>query len=421
MKMKMRRKKMELTKEQKQDLIQKAARKAWEAAGSWGLLAMCTGSGKSKVAVDIVRDLWKDQFLKEFVSDSNAIYDTTFREPLNIVLVVPTEKLRDNNWEEEFKKWGADNEYKILIRTCYASLNKYNSKGEKIIYDLVILDEAHTLTELSSKFFSSSSVKRLLALSATPPDAKAKEGTDVKKVALFKQFRIKTDFYYPLDQARKDGLVADYELWVVRTQLDNVDKYIEAGPKAKRFYQTELERYKFLTKMIQKFAMMKNFIMLKVKSLERMRLIANSIEKLDVCKRLLEKCAGNRILVFGGSIDQIEKLMPGQVYHSKSGKVGHAYLAQFMAEEVDVCGTVAAANEGLNIPNLDIGLIAQISSDSRSLVQRIGRCIRARPDPNHKSIVFIVIAKGTQDEKWLEAAFEGMDKSIINYIDAKNI
>ncbi len=392
-----------MTKEEKQDLIQKAARKAWNDGGQWGLLAMATGTGKSKCAVDEVSELVRQAELLKPV----AICPT-------ILLVVPTEKLRDNNWETEFIKWGRVEEYHILDRYCYASLNKVKNQ----IIDLVIFDEGHSLTELNSAFFTSNSIKRVMVLSATPPDPKA-EGADVKKVQLFKQFRLKTDFYYPLEQARKDGLVANYEIWVVQTALDDKDKYIEAGPKAKRFYQTEAERYKFLTKMVQKFAIAKNFVMVKVKSLERMRLIANSKEKLDVCKRLLEKCKGNRILVFGGSIDQIEKLMPGQVYHSKSGKAGHAYLEQFMNEEVDVCGTVAAANEGLNIPNLDIGLIAQISSDSRALVQRIGRIIRWRPD--HTSVIFIVIAVGTQDEKWLEAAFEGMDKSIIKYINAKNI
>lgn len=393
-----------MTKEEKQDLIQKAAREAWNDGGQWGLLAMATGTGKSKCAVDEVSELVREAELSHPV----AICPT-------IVLVVPTEKLRDNNWQSEFEKWGSLEEYHILDRYCYASINKVRNQ----IIDLVILDEGHSLTELNSQFFLNNSIKRVMVLSATPPDANAKEGADVEKVKLFKQFRIKTDFYYPLDQARKDGLVANYEIWVVQTTLDDKDKYIEAGPKAKRFYQTELERYKFLSKMIQKFAIMKNYIMVKVKSLERMRLIANSKEKLDVCKRLLEKCKGNRILVFGGSIDQIEKLLPGQVYHSKSGKPGHAYLAQFMAEEVDVCGTVAAANEGLNIPNLDIGLIAQISSDSRALTQRIGRCIRHRE--GHTSYIFIVIAVGTQDEKWLEAAFEGMDKSLIKYIHAKNI
>lgn len=400
----------ELTKEQKQDLIQQAARKAWNDNGQWGLLAMATGTGKSKCAVDEVRTLFADSRAETTVKQLQS----ELKMPI-VYLVVPTEKLRDNNWEAEFSKWSAHLEYRCITRYCYASINKVRGQ----VIDLVIFDEGHNITEHNSQFFEQNSIKRVLVLSATPPNEKTDRGTDARKVELFKQFRIKTDFYYPLDQARKDGLVADYELIIVRTQLDSTVKYIEAGPKAKRFYQTETERYAFLSKMIQKFAIAKNFVMVKVKSLERMRLIANSIEKLEVCKLLLEKCKGNRILVFGGSIDQIEKLMPGQVYHSKSGKAGHEYLAKFMAEEVNECGTVAAANEGLNFPNLDIGLIAQISSDSRVMVQRIGRLIRHRP--NHKSIIFIIVAASTKDEEWLAEAIKDMDKSIIKVINAKDL
>ncbi|CAM6001130.1 unnamed protein product [Sphagnum balticum] len=391
---------MELTKEQKQDLIQQAARKAWEDGGEWGLLAMATGTGKSKCAVDEVRTLMDAEVKPGFLP--------------KILLVVPTEKLRDNNWQDEFNKWGGDECYGWLERYCYASINKVRNQ----IIDLVILDEAHNLTEYNSTFFTNNSIKRVLALSATPPDPKA-GGADVNKVVLFKQFRIKTDFYYPLFQARKDGLVADYEIWAVQTELDDTKKYLEAGPKANRYMQTEQQKYKSLSTMIQKFAIAKNFVMVKMKSLERMRLIGNSMQKLEVCKLLLQRCKGNRILVFGGSIDQIEQLMPGQVYHSKSGKAGHAYLERFMKEEVDELGTVAAANEGINFPNLDIGLIAQISSDSRALVQRIGRCIRHRP--NHKSIIFIVISKGTKDMDWFKAASADMDQSIIKYINASNL
>lgn len=385
-----------MTKEQKQDLIQQAARKAWKDGGEWGLLAMATGTGKSRVAIQAICDIY------------------WLKSEANMVLVVPTEKLRDNNWQEEAKKWDADNEYNCLNRYCYASINKIQNQ----IIDLVILDEAHNLTEYNSAFFTNNSIKRVLALSATPPDPKS-AGADVNKVNLFKQFRIKTDFYYPLSQARKDGLVADYEIWVVQTELDTTKKYLEAGPKANRYMQTELQKYKSLSTMIQKFAITKNFVMVKMKSLERMRLISNSMQKLEVCKLLLQKCKGNRILVFGGSIDQIEQLMPGQVYHSKSGKAGHAYLEQFMKEEADELGTVAAANEGINFPNLDIGLIAQISSDARELVQRIGRIIRWRL--NHKSIIFIIVAKETKDMDWLKLAIAGMDQSIIKYINAKEL
>lgn len=394
-----------MTKEQKQELVQRAAKKAWEDGGEWGLLAMATGTGKSKVAVEIASELIR-------VMDVQSTP--------NILLVVPTEKLRDNNWEEEFNKWNESAAYTCLDRSCYASILKVENQ----VFDLVILDEVHWVTAANSRFFEKNSIKRLLCLSATPPvkpdpKSKVKDSTNEQKYNLFVQYRIKTDFYYPIEQARADGLVANYEIWVVRTQLDESLKYIEAGPKAKRFMQTEKQSYDSLSRLIQKFAIAKNHVMVKVKSLERMRLIANSMEKLEACKLLLEKCKGNRILVFGGSIDQIEKLMPGQVYHSKSGKAGHAYLAKFMAEEVDECGTVAAANEGLNFPNLDIGLIAQISSDARALVQRIGRIIRWRPD--HTSIIFIVVAQGTQDEKWLEVAFEGMDRSQIKYINAKDL
>ncbi len=217
-----------MTKEEKQDLIQKAARKAWSDGGQWGLLAMATGTGKSKCAVDEVELLYEQ-------------WPIGTKDP-NIYLVVPTEKLRDNNWESEFIKWNAATAYTGLKRYCYKSINKVKNE----IIDFVILDEGHSLTELNSAFFTSNSIKRVMVLSATPPDPKA-EGSDIEKVKLFKQFRLKTDFYYPLDQARKDGLVANYEIWVVQTALDDKDKYIEAGPKAKRFYQTEAERYKFLS------------------------------------------------------------------------------------------------------------------------------------------------------------------------------
>lgn len=389
-----------MTKEQKQDLIQQAARKAWSDGGQYGLLAMATGTGKTKIAVDITSELVRN--------------GTAFCTVPNILLVVPTEKLRDNNWEDEFIKWKDPYAYSQIKRSCYASIHKYKNE----VFDLVILDEAHSTTEYNSQFFTSNSVRRLLALSATPPDSKAR-GADVGKVALFKQFRIKTDFYYPLYQARKDGLVADYEIWVVQTELDSTVKYLEAGPKANRYMQTEEQKYKSLSAMIQKFAIAKNYVMVKMKSLERMRLIGNSMQKLEVCKLLLEKCKGNRILVFGGSIDQIEKLMPGKVYHSKSGKAGHAYLAAFMAEEVDEIGTVAAANEGLNFPNLDIGVLAQISSDARVLIQRLGRLVRFRPD--YKAIIFILIAKGTKDADWFKTASANLDQTTIRYVNAKDL
>ena len=68
----------------KRDAIQAEARAQWQQTGSRGLLAMATGTGKSKIAVDEVNSRFK--------------FSSTFK----CLLVVPTEKLRDVNWKNEF-------------------------------------------------------------------------------------------------------------------------------------------------------------------------------------------------------------------------------------------------------------------------------------------------------------------------------
>jgi superfamily II DNA or RNA helicase len=389
-----------MTKEEKQDLVQKAALKAWKEGGEWGLLAMATGTGKSKVAIEAISELHQQHALLG-------------KPAPTVLIIVPTEKLRDTNWEDEFKKWDKYPLYASLTRSCYASILTYSE-----FFDLVVLDEGHSLTELSAQVFLKNSIKRLLVLSATPPDPRGNQ-TDQEKVQLFKQFRIKTDFYYPLEQARKDGLAPKAELYIVETTLDNSVKYIEAGSKANRFLQTEQQRYEFLSKQIRQLMISKKVDVVKFKSMERRRLIANSISKKDTVKKLITRFApGNRTLVFGGGIAQIEELLPGASYHSKSGKAGHQALADFQAKLRDILGCVDGLNEGMNLVELDVGIIAQISSVSRELVQRIGR-FRIRP--NHVPVIFIVICVGTQDEEWLKTALNGLGDIEIKYVHAKNL
>lgn len=387
-------------KEKKQAEVQATARKAWIDGGQWGGLFMATGVGKSKVAVDMSLELDK---LSEAATSPHA--------GLSILLIVPTEKLRDDNWKEEFEKWQGLELYDRLERKCYASINKLEL-GD---YDLVIADEAHNLTEANSVFFEKNTVRRLMALSATPPDPKGNE-TDKGKVLLFKQFRIKSDFIYTLDQARADGIVSPYEITVIECNLDNTDKYVEAGSKDKRFMQTEHQAYEYQSRIIQKMMISRNDAV-KWKSLARMRLIYNSRAKTAIAQKLIAKYSpGNRTIVFCGSIEQANKLCGEFVYHSKSGDTA---LTKFKAEEISGLGVVEALNEGHNIPNVDIGIIVQLSSSAKDLIQRIGRLIRYRK--GHTARIFIIVAVGTVDENWFKKAILSFDAKNITYIHAKNI
>lgn len=383
-----------MTKEEKQAEIQGAAKDAWTLGGEWGGLFMATGTGKSKVAIDKATEL-----------------DVTgFPDRPKILLIVPTEKLRDDNWREEFVKWKAEYTYNNLTRSCYASINKLSMQD----YDLVIADEGHNFTEANTVFFAKNVVRRLMVLTATAPDKNGNE-TDKGKVLLFKQFRIKADFVYTLDQARADGIVSPYDIVVVETGLDSTTKYIKAGTAAKPFYQTEQAAYDYMCVIIRKMMISSNDAV-KWKTLARMRLIYNSLAKTELAKKIIAKYApGNRTIVFCGSIEQAGKLAP-HVFHSKSGDKD---LTDFKAGEIDILAVVEALNEGHNIPNVDLGIIVQVSSSAKDLIQRIGRLIRYRE--GHIARIFIIVAVGTVDENWFKKAIASFDPANISYIHAKNI
>ena len=131
-----------------------------------------------------------------------------------------------------------------------------------------------------------------------------------------------------------------------------------------------------------------------------------------VGKYLLERVIpkDERTLIFAGNINLAESLEP-RTFHSKSKDTD---LNLFMAKEINRLSSVKALNEGMNIPDLDNALIAQINSKERHLIQKIGRIVRYRP--NHLAGIYIMYAKGTADETWLNKSLEGIDQSNIKLI-----
>ena len=350
-----------------------------------GMVAMATGSGKSRVAVEVA---------KYYINSIDK----------SLSLIVPTEKLRDENWKEEYSKWNADYLWTPTIRLCYASASKIQNKD----FELAILDEGHNITELSSEFFSNNKVERTVLLTATPPNDKG-------KIELLNQLGIKLVYEVTLDQAVRLGFVAPYKITVVSVALDNTTKNIPGGTKLKPFMTTESAAYAYHCKAIQQAMFDKTPSGRKRHQfaiLRRMQFIYKIPSKTEVIKFLLEKVIpqDDRSLIFCGSIEQAEAVCPNR-YHSKSGD--KAYNA-FKAEEINRLSCVKAINEGHNFPGVDSGIVGQLNSKEKDLVQRIGRLIRYRP--GHEAHLYIVVSESTQDEKWLENAVENLDQSKIEYV-----
>lgn len=363
------------------DKIQKEAEEKWIKNGHRGLIALCTGAGKSKIFVNITVNNPKEKWL----------------------LVVPTEKLRDENWADEFSKWKKKRRFNSIDRACYASLSKIDTDK----YDGICLDECHNITENNSAKLSNYAGK-LLCLTATPPEE------DIKKDILYKELKCKVVMHIPLDEGVKLGIVSPYNITVIEGFLDSTNKNIETGSKTKKWKSTEFDIYRYKSEVIRKMTFSRKPVP-KFMYLDRMRFVYNLPSKTINAKKVLDAIPKEeRTLIFCGSIKQAEELCENS-WHSQSTKDN---LKLFKEGKINRLSAVKILNEGENIPNVDNIFIVQLDSRARNLIQRIGRGVRFRE--GHTANIYILIAMQTQDENWLKKATEDLDSSNIKYTSINN-
>lgn len=378
------------------------------------LVALCTGGGKTRVGILYC-------LKKEF-------------EELKILWVVPRRKLRDNTVEEEFIKWGHKEFYDKHVETvCYASLANIIDTHNHI----VIFDEGHWITEANSIFFDQNSFNELLVLTATPPH-------ETQKRQLLANLGIFSPTYFlSLDEGVEMGIVAPYEIVVVTTELDEKNKYIRGGSKNSPFLTTEGKQYRYLCRQIhdlqdiidqsedwRKVAKAKKSKF--YKTLERMRFIYNLRSKTLAAKKVVDSLPPtDRSLFFCGSIDQCIELSEYRFFSKKYAKKtdsdikkaqikeqmrhykGDKDYKKFCSGEISQLAVVKMVNEGENIKLLDSAVAAQLTSNPRSTIQRIGRLVRIRK--GHKAQIYVMCVTGTQDEVWVENALQDLDNINISY------
>lgn len=369
------------------DKIQQEGRQAWFDNFCKGTLAWATGVGKSKAAIDIM-----EQFRHEYLqAKAEGI--------CQILLVSPTEEMRDNDWPAEFEKWGVS--MQGIKGVCYASL----AKEDLSKYDLIVYDECHRLTVHNLQRQQQVN-KPALGLTATFPKARFED--DLERISLL------TELLPPVhkvstDEAVELGLISDFEIMTLMFYLDSVNKNIPGGTKKKPFMTTEKAAYNYYSQCIRT-AVIKNIEPLKFSAIsKRTRFLYNLPSKFRLAQQCLEqlKKEEKRTLVFAGSIEQANALCGEQVYHSESDSNA---LQRFQNKEIDLLGAVRALNEGKNLTEPDQCLVVQVDSVERNLVQRIGRIIRKRYDnPDFKARIVILVAMGTADEQWYKMSIKDFD------------
>lgn len=157
---------------------------------------MATGTGKTRVGVLAAQRAWKAGKIN------------------SVTIVVPSTNLRDNEWVNEFTKWGAKALLEFTTITCVQSLYK-----EDHFTDLLIVDEVHTaLSPEYRKVFENTDYKFLLCLTATPPheDEYLELLNTIAPIV----------YSVTLQEAVKMGLISPFKVYNVPIKLTNSERFM---------------------------------------------------------------------------------------------------------------------------------------------------------------------------------------------------
>lgn len=370
------------TKDQKQ----REALNKWAAANATGSIVAGTGFGKSRCGVLATKWALKD--------GGRAL------------VLVPTTQLQAQ-FEDEFKKWGAENILDRVDILCYQSA--YKLKGEH--YAIVVCDEVHLgISEQYRKFFENNTYDKLLCMTATVPE------DDEYRDYLMKIAPVR--FHLSLDECVALGLVSQYEIVCIPLELNEADtaEYKKAQLKFVRAkyaigeFDTFTAAKKILAKQMQGDAGAAARFFQAIR--ERTSVINHASVKIDRAKELVKEHTDDKILVFTGSnkfSDAMADSLDAFVYHSGlTKKQRELALEGFRAKDGAVLCSTKALNQGFDVPDASIGVIAGLNSKSLPMIQRVGRLLRLGT-AGKVGKIYILYIKDSQEEKWLKNAVKTLN------------
>lgn len=370
------------------DEEQRKALNSWAKAGYKGSVIAGTGFGKSRVGVMAVVNSLKKNIT------------------LDALVLVPTNQLQDQ-FEEEFIKWGYAEYLDRIQIICYQSAHKIFDEE----YCIVVCDEVHLgLSPIYRKFFDQNSFERILCLTATLPEE------DEYKAVLVNL--AKPVYTISLDVCVDKGLVAPYEVYCIPVSLTEEEqgdykaantlfvrmKYILGGFNA--FQNAQMILSGKMSGNKGAAAQFYNAIR------KRKHVVQHAENKIDRAVEIISNYTDKKILTFSGSNNFTDLMCDcidnSAVYHSrKTKKQREKALEDFRNGDINVLCSTKSLNQGFDVKNAEVGIIAGLDSKALPMIQRIGRLIRKDGDKIGK--IYILYVKDSQEEKWLNNAIKGLN------------
>lgn len=367
---------------------QKEALALWLSNNQRGILSVVTGGGKTVFALECIAET----------------------RPETTLVVVPTLALLDQWWEAACSYFNLRVDEVCVLsgrrRLCagtinLAVLNTAAKLGAESLPCFLIVDECHKAASEHFRELLKLRTVASLGLSATPERPYDEGLTEVLVPALGPIL-----YEYSYRDALRDGVIVPFKLRNIVFELEEER-------------QTEYDR---LTRSIAR-SIQRNGIEAEdtvTLLLRRARVLNLSLNRVRLSLRLVARYRGRRILVFHEDIEAcglIHEVLADNgvragLYHSRIPlKQRVKTLAEYRKGSLEVLVTCRALDEGFDVPETDVGIIAASTATRRQRIQRLGRVLRPASGKEGAEVFTLVattpeIARLKEEEAELEGVAE---------------
>jgi len=354
---------------------QEEAYEAWVSRGRRGVVIAPTGTGKTVIAIHAIKT-------------ANT----------NTLVVVPTERIL-KTWMSAFRRFGLTatayyGRFKMLSGLTVSIYNSVALHPEILDhFKMVVFDEVHHVaSEVFSKLLEMVDGKDVMSLTAT---LKREDG-------LHHIIMAKLPVVYALDlkTAVESGYVSPIDIIPVPAPLTKVEMQGYTAIERKiRQLQQEIRFRKLLGKPVKELERRLHIIL----SRRRQFLSHVSSKREKTLEVVRKEVNADRILLFSESITSIEWLkeylvkngVPTETYHSLKSEAERDQVFEGWGSRFKVLLAVRALDEGVDVPEVGVGVIIASGKSTRQLVQRQGRLLR--PAEGKRARLYVIYAENTYE------------------------
>ena len=357
----------------------------WIKVGKRGCVVLPTGAGKTIIGVRAI----------EIVNSAS-------------IVIVPTIDLMDQ-WTSVISKYfpgtkvgnlggGIDDIEPITVSTYDSAYLRASALGNK--FALMIFDEVHHLAAPGY---------RTIAEQFASPFRLGLTATIEREDALHKDFPKLVGgvvFQAHSSELAKNKHLAPYE--IERRQIDMLPEELEEYNKNFATYQICLKKiglkmqyagsFRRLIMMSGRSKAAREAVLARNKAMD---IALNSRAKIEELKKILVEHRGQKTILFTQHnklvYDISDEFLIPFITHKSSKQERQDALSGFREGRYNVIVTSKVLDEGVDVPDAELGIILSGTGSSREYIQRLGRLLRPKPESNRKAKLIEIVSSGTRE------------------------